>query len=442
MTRETSAHTAVRAPAARPPSPPDRPRWGSRARAARRPPWGSSPGGSRPADSVPDSRPARSLGAIVGHCSRSTPTVIPSGPGAPLFATTFFIAESSRSTTSSILAGVLVLHGDDRLRHPRSACPGPVPDGLTSGPRRVFCCRDRQPELPPPFARPGPPSLAHHRRAGRALPRRPVLRGPPTSAGPSAAVSAGLPAPGAQQISQGKSLRFRGDPVANTPAAPTGIGLRCHEPAHPANGRLTALHSRSKPPRTYGFFQTRPHGSPPAPNRSASRPPGQFRAAPLPHRCWVPPVRAPGQDFHLRSQQHAWHTRRRLAVPVLSAALDSPGRFADGLVRWAGDLPTRGRPVQPARATHCYAGCRSIATSRRGGAGSASRSSAGSRTLACQNSSPITRPVVPVPLYQTRAGLLYAHAVLLPAFQTQPGDVCRTVVVAVHRHPGYSASQR
>jgi len=22
----------------------------------------------------------------------------------------------------------------------------------------------------------------------------------------------------------------------------------------------------------------------------------------LPHRCWVPPVRAPGQDFHLRSQ--------------------------------------------------------------------------------------------------------------------------------------------
>jgi hypothetical protein len=31
----------------------------------------------------------------------------------------------------------------------------------------------------------------------------------------------------------------------------------------------------------------------------------------LPHRCWVPPVRAPGQDFHLRSQRHARHTALR-----------------------------------------------------------------------------------------------------------------------------------
>ena len=167
-----------------------------------------------------------------------------------------------------------------------------------------------------PLHRPGPPSLAHRRsnqRAGRALPRRPVLRGPPTSAGPSAVVAAGLPRRGAQQIPQGKSLRFRGDPVANTPAAPTGIGLRCHTPAHPANGRLTALHLRSRPPRTYGFLQTRPLGSPPTPNDNARRPPGHFRAAPLPHRCWVPPVRAPGQDFHLRSQQHARHTRPALS---------------------------------------------------------------------------------------------------------------------------------
>jgi len=37
--------------------------------------------------------------------------------------------------------------GDDRLRHPRSACPGPDPDCLASGPLRVFCCRDRQLEL-------------------------------------------------------------------------------------------------------------------------------------------------------------------------------------------------------------------------------------------------------------------------------------------------------
>jgi hypothetical protein len=71
--------------------------------------------------------------------------------------------------------------------------------------------------------------------------------------------------------------------------------------------RLTALHSRSPPPRIYGFFQTRPHGSSAAPT-AALEPPGDLRAAPLPHRCWVPPVRAPVQDFHLRSQRHARHT--------------------------------------------------------------------------------------------------------------------------------------
>jgi hypothetical protein len=127
-------------------------------------------------------------------------------------------------------------------------------------------------------------------------------------------------------------LRFRGDPVANTPAAPTGIGRRCHEPAHPADGRLTALHSRSRPPRTYGLFQTRPHGSPPTPNPSTSRPPGQFRAAPLPPRCWVPPVRAPGQDFHLRSQQHAWHTRGGLAAGPDGLLLTPPAACAHWLV--------------------------------------------------------------------------------------------------------------
>ena len=165
-----------------------------------------------------------------------------------------------------------------------------------------------------PLVRPGPPSLARQRsnpRAWRALPRRPVLRDPPTSAGPSASVlsSSGPPASttGTQQISRGKSLRFRGDHVANTPPAPTGTGHRCRRPAHPPKDAFTALHSRSPPPRIYGFFQTRPHGSPPT-KPAASEPPGELRAAPLPHRCWVPPVRAPEQDSHLRSQRHAQHT--------------------------------------------------------------------------------------------------------------------------------------
>jgi hypothetical protein len=106
-------------------------------------------------------------------------------------------------------------------------------------------------------------------------------------------------------------LRFRRDHVANTPARPTGTGHRCREPAHPPTDAFTALHFRSQPQRIYGFLQTRPRGSSPA-MLAADVPPGQFRAAPLPHRCWIPPVGAPGQDFHLRSQRHARHTRSGL----------------------------------------------------------------------------------------------------------------------------------
>ena len=44
-------------------------------------------------------------------------------------------------------------------------------------------------------------------------------------------------------------------------------------------------------------------------------PPGQFRAAPLPLRCWIPPIRAPGQDSHLRSQHPCpAHPAARLAA--------------------------------------------------------------------------------------------------------------------------------
>jgi len=98
-------------------------------------------------------------------------------------------------------------------------------------------------------------------------------------------------------------LRFRRDRVANTPPDPTtGIGHRRCVPARPSEERLTALHFRSPPRRTYGLFQTRPHGNSAAHNRAALEPPGQFRTTPLPLRCWIPPIRAPGQDSHLRSQ--------------------------------------------------------------------------------------------------------------------------------------------
>jgi hypothetical protein len=42
---------------------------------------------------------------------------------------------------------LVVVTGHWSLARRCSACPGPVPDLLTSGPMRVFCCRDRQPQL-------------------------------------------------------------------------------------------------------------------------------------------------------------------------------------------------------------------------------------------------------------------------------------------------------
>jgi hypothetical protein len=97
-------------------------------------------------------------------------------------------------------------------------------------------------------------------------------------------------------------LRFRCDHVANTLSVTTNRDRASPLLAgSPTEQRLTALHSRSPPQRIYGLLQTRPHGSFAA-QPAALKPPGQFRAAPLPHRCRVPSVRAPGQDFHLRSQ--------------------------------------------------------------------------------------------------------------------------------------------
>jgi hypothetical protein len=156
------------------------------------------------------------------------------------------------------------------------------------------------------IAFPCPPVLDPTRSAG-IYTRLPVLRDPPTSAGPSAVVLSSFDLPanlaGTQQISLGETLRFRRDRVATTPSGPaTGIGHRRRRPARPPEERLTALHFRSPPRHTYGLLQTRPHGSPAAP-QGALGPPGELRAAPLPLRCWIPPVGAPGQDSHLRSQR-------------------------------------------------------------------------------------------------------------------------------------------
>ena len=145
-------------------------------------------------------------------------------------------------------------------------------------------------------------------------------------------------------------LRFRCDRVANTLSVTTNRDRASPLLAgSPTEQRLTALHSRSPPQRTYGLLQTRPHGSFAA-QPAALKPPGQFRAAPLPHRCRVPSVRAPGQDFHLRSQHpYSAHQRRRCAARCARpcrAVLDcrAPLRWIAGK-GCAGAQPWRGAGV-------------------------------------------------------------------------------------------------
>ncbi len=128
-------------------------------------------------------------------------------------------------------------------------------------------------------------------------------------------------------------LRFRCDRVANTLSVTTNRDRASPLLAgSPTEQRLTALHFRSPPQRTYGLLQTRPHGSFAA-QPAALKPPGQFRAAPLPHRCRVPSVRAPGQDFHLRSQHpYSAHQGRRCAARF--ARPFGPSLTAPAQLRW------------------------------------------------------------------------------------------------------------
>ncbi len=128
-------------------------------------------------------------------------------------------------------------------------------------------------------------------------------------------------------------LRFRCDRVANTLSVTTNRDRASPLLAgSPTEQRLTALHFRSPPQRTYGLLQTRPRGSFAA-QPAALKPPGQFRAAPLPHRCRVPSVRAPGQDFHLRSQHpYSAHQGRRCAARC--ARPFGPSLTAPAQLRW------------------------------------------------------------------------------------------------------------
>lgn len=77
-----------------------------------------SPGHHRPL-----SRSALSFAEMTRHCACSASTVIPSGPGAPLFDTTFDNAEPSRSTTSFIVAGTHVRSLTIAFGTPAAALP-------------------------------------------------------------------------------------------------------------------------------------------------------------------------------------------------------------------------------------------------------------------------------------------------------------------------------
>jgi hypothetical protein len=224
---------------------------------------------------------------------------------------------------------------------------------LLRSPIRLSPCPHRCQETP--FLRPGPPSLARRgstRRAQRALP-------PPSGTTRSSDFCWAIEPSsfrsstyrpsraGTQQISWGETLRFRRDHVATTPSATTGIGHRrcgtAHPPRTPYGASLsfattTHLWPLSDPP------SRKPPQRIPKPHWG---PPGQFRAAPLPLRCWIPPVRAPGQDSHLRSQRpcpaHPISARSRSlrsspgkadAIPAPSAS--SPGSRSNTLqLFWA-----------------------------------------------------------------------------------------------------------
>ena len=193
-----SAPTAVRAPAARPPGPPYRPRRESPARADRPLPWECTPGGSRRADTSPAAgrlaaraaRPATAQAASRSSArpDRERPCSTPPSTTHPSIA-----AQPPPSSPSL---------PSPSCRSPSALPPGspPAGPGFSCGwPLSGFLLSRSAGRAAPPFLRPGPPSLARRgstRRAQRALPRLPVLLGPRTSAGPSAFVLSfyGLPA--------------------------------------------------------------------------------------------------------------------------------------------------------------------------------------------------------------------------------------------------------
>ena len=107
---------------------------------------------------------------------------------------------------------------------------------------------------------------------------------------------------GTQQISLGETLRYRRDGVATTPSGNDrnrASPLRDGSPTESALRRFTLVRHHDTPMASFRPALTE---APAAHNQPHWGPPGQFRAAPLPLQCWIPPVRAPGQDFHLRSQ--------------------------------------------------------------------------------------------------------------------------------------------
>ena len=101
-----------------------------------------------------------------------------------------------------------------------------------------------------------------------------------------------------------------------------------------------------------------PSRKPPQRNQPHWGPPGQFRAAPLPHQCRVPPVRVPGQDFHLRSQ-HPYLAHPLQASPY-GLSLRDDGRYCRATPAKRGSNlngPHQGVHFRPARGGALSSGC-------------------------------------------------------------------------------------
>ena len=334
-----SAQTAARAPAAQPHTPPCRSRQEFPARAARLPPWGYTTGGSRRDDTSPEAgRPAASA------ARSATDLPAPRSSAHP---------DRERPCSTATFNNALVNRLADLLHRRRRCHPNHV-RSPSAPPARISPSRSRD------LLRVAPLGLAPLgfsavaidslsctavSSTGTAFPCPPVLDParstgitPPSSttrssdfcwaieSSSSRSLTYRLFPAGAQQISQGKTLRFRRDRVATTPSATTGTGPSPLRDSSPNRGPPYGA-SLSFATTTHLWLSSRPAltEAPAAPVQAALGTarsiPGRALASSMSGSPW-----SGSRDRTSTSDliRHAWHTR--LLTPLAYGSGTIAGR--------------------------------------------------------------------------------------------------------------------